>query len=191
VSALRRHTARSVLTVGLVLAVAGCGVPPEGSARALTGSQAPFAVLSPAPEGPQPPGARSQQLVFVEDAGLVVVTRPAQQQSPQSALSDLLAGPTPEEQAVGVTTALPAGTATQVRLEGSVAAVDVDGGLLESGRSDQVLALAQVVLTLDALPEVTGVRFLQQGQSLGVPRADGAITDAALTSADYQELVRR
>lgn len=180
-----------LLAVPAALLLAACGVSPEGAARPLTESEAPFVVLSPAPDVPQPPGSRSQQLAFVQDSGVVLVTRPALQQSPQSALSDLLAGPTPEEQAAGLTTALPARTEADVRLDGTVAAVDLEGDVLESGRSDQVLAFGQLVLTLDALPEVTSVQFLQQGRPLGVPGADGAIVDGPLSTVDYQELVRR
>lgn len=178
-------------TVAAVVLASGCGVRPEATARPLTDAEAPFGVLTRPTALPQPPGQGSQVLLFVRDAALVPVTRPALRVSAESALSDLLAGPTPQERADGLTTALPAGSAVgsaQVAVEGGVASVDVDGELLDSGRTDQLLALAQVVVTLDALEEVTAVRFVQDGEALAVPTGDGAVVEGALTADDYREL---
>ena len=187
----RRRVVPGLLLVPAVVALVGCGISAESSARAVGEDEAPFALLSPEPVVPQPPGARSEQLVFVRDAALVPVSRPALQSSPQSALSDLLAGPTPVERDDGLTTALPTTVEPGYSWWATVAEVDIGGELLDSGRSDQVLALAQVVLTLDALEEVTAVRFLQQGEPLRVPRADGVITAGLVTAADYADLVSR
>jgi hypothetical protein len=76
-----------------------------------------------------------------------------------------------------------------VTVEAGLASVAVGGEVLESGRSDLVLALAQVVVTLDALPEVVGVQFLSEDQVLAAPRADGAISRVPLTTDDYRSLL--
>ena len=188
-----RPAALLAVLVAVLLATAGCGLRGEADARVLSVEEAPPALLSPSPVVlplPAPAGASAQELVFVRESRLVPVTRPVLDVTPQRALQDLLGGPTPAERAVGLSTALPAEAGpVSVDVVGSTASVDIGGGVLESGRSDQVLALAQVVVTLDALPQVDAVRFLSEGQVLPVPRADGAISEDPLTADDYRPLL--
>ena len=180
----------AALALAVTLLTAGCGLRGEEAARPLTPEDAPVGLLSPSPPAAQPPGTSAQQLVFVRESRLVPVTRPAVDVTPQTALDDLLAGPTPQERAAGLSTALPAAAGSvPLRVVDGTASVDVGGAVLESGRSDQVLALAQVVVTLDALPDVTGVLFLQDEAPLPVPRADGAISSGPLTTQDYLPLL--
>ncbi len=178
-----------LLVAALVLGLTGCGVRPERQARALGAQDAPAGVLV-TPSGSAPAtGTSNEQLAFVRDAHLAMVTRAAAEVTPAAVLRDLLGGPLPAERDQGLTTVLPAGAGSLVAVAGGVASVSLSGALLDSGRSDQVLALAQVVVTLDALPEVTGVRFLRDGHPLPVPRADGAIVGTPLTAADYGDLL--
>ncbi len=177
----------AVLAATTVLA--GCGVTPEDAARPLSSESVPLSRLNRPTGAAQPPGARSESLQFVRGTSLVSVLRPALRLTPETVLSDLLSGPTPDERAQGLTTALPTGT--DLRLAGvqdRVADVVLGGDLLDSGRSDQLLALAQVVVTLDDLPEVDAVRFLRDGVPVPVPRADGAIEPTPVTAADYAGL---
>lgn len=185
----RCSLATVLLAVGLVAGTSGCGVGPERQARALGPQDAPAGVLVTPSGSAQTPGASAEQLTFVRDARLATVSRAAVEVTPGAALRDLLGGPLPAEREQGLTTALPTGSGALTRLAGGVASVSLDGALLDNGRSDQVLALAQLVVTLDALPEVQGVRFLRDGVPLPVPRADGAIVDRPLTTADYQDLL--
>lgn len=179
----------AALLAGVLLA--GCGVGAEDEARPLEGNDAPMGVLAPPVGSAQPAGGRVEQLLFVRDQRLERVDRPAVEVTPQSALADLLAGPLSQERERGLTSALPSGGGglLQVEVRDSLALVSVDPDLLDSGRSDQVLALAQVVATLDALPEVRGVQFLSQGEVLPVPRADGAVVQRPLTVEDYRDLL--
>lgn len=171
----------------------GCRVGPEQVARPLDPAEAPAGVLAPPTGTAQPAGDSVQLLLFVRDEQLEQVSRPAVRVTAQSALADLLAGPLPQEQERGLTSALPATDmgSLQVQVRDGVALVSIDPELLDSGRSDQVLALAQVVATLDALPEVQGVQFLSGGEVLPVPRADGAVVRGPLTATDYQDLLLR
>lgn len=186
----RSHTsATALLVASLALGLAGCGVGPEGHARALGVQDAPAGVLVSPSGSAQATGTSDEQLAYVRDARLATVTRAAAEVTPAAVLRDLLGGPLPAEREQGLTTALPAGSGSLVGVEAGVASVALDGALLDNGRSDQVLALAQVVVTLDALPAVTGVRFLRDGQPLPVPRADGAVVGTPLTAADYRDLL--
>ena len=61
---------------------------------------------------------------------------------------------------------------------------------VEVGGQEQILAVAQVVLTATAVPGVERVRFLLEGEAVEVPRADGTLTSDSLQAADYQGLLR-
>lgn len=186
---MRRRVPAVLLAAALLAGGTACGVRPERTARALASGDAPAGVLATPSGSPRPSGASDEQLTFVQGVGLTTATRATTDIGPAAVLRDLLGGPLPAERERGLTTALPAGSGSLGGVRDGVAAVSLSGALLDAGRSDQVLALAQVVLTLDALPEVTGVRFLRDGAPLPVPRADGAIVAGPLTAADYQDLL--
>lgn len=191
-SSPRRRTGPRLVGIVVLVALLGtaCGVRPESEARPLRPEDIPAGVLGVPTASPQPAGTRAQRLLFIRDGRLVPVRRPAVQVTPQTALADLLSGPLPAERQRGLTTALPVGAGPgQVSVEAGIATVSLTGELLASGRSDQVLALAQVVATLDGLRGVSGVRFLADGEPLPVPRGDGALVETPLTAADYPELL--
>lgn len=183
-------TARWVALVLSAVLCAACGVGPEDAARPLPAEDVPPGVLSTGARSPQPPGERQQRLVFVRDAQLVPVRRPALQVTPHTVLADLLTGPLPMEREQGLTTALPSGVEPfAVTVQDAVASVDLGDRLVESGRDDPVTALAQVVLSLTALPEVDAVRFVQDGVPVEVPRGDGELVDVPLGAHDYRVLL--
>ena len=173
-----------------VLLAAGCGIGPEDAARPLSSEEVPPGVLADRTSSAQPAGEREQRLYFLRDGQLVPVVRPAAQVTPETVLADLLGGPLPPEQDRGLSTALPSGGEPGlVALTGRSALVDLGDRLLESGRDDQVTALAQVVLSLTALREVETVRFVQDGAPVDVPRADGQVVDVPLRGEDYRDLL--
>ena len=82
--------------------------------------------------------------------------------------------------------ALPgANVISQVRLNDHQAEVNLAAPLDGSGRNDAVLAIAQVVCTLNAREEVDGVVFIRDGEVVAVPRHDGALAKGPLTLTDY------
>jgi len=189
---MRPPTTRAVtaaVLLGVTLA-SGCGVRSEPTARTVSDQDAPERLTPPPPSGGDDSGLSRERLFLVRDGVLVGVNRTtAQRKDATATLADLLAGPTTDERMKGLTTALPAEAGVLgVRLERDLALVTLSDQLSDSGRSDQVLALAQVVSTLDALPEVTAVRFLQGGLPLNVPRGDGVLATYPLTAADYAAL---
>jgi spore germination protein GerM len=102
-------------------------------------------------------------------------------------MDSLLSGPTAAEQDEGIGSALTGGEVIgDVTLADGQAKVDLVVGLDGTGRSDAVLAIAQVVCTLDAQPDVAGVVFTREGEVVAVPRADGALSKGPLTATDYQ-----
>ena len=117
--------------------------------------------------------------------------RSASTDSVRTALQLLLRGPSDVESAQGLSTALGPeavllADVEQVGPTVTVPLADAAGGL---GRSDEVLAYAQVVATLTALPGVASVRFVRDGAPLPVPRADGSLADGPLRRSDYSALL--
>lgn len=185
---MRPRWAAVALAGGLLCS--GCGVGPEDAARPLSPQEVPPGRLAERPGSPQPAGEREERLYFLRDSGLVPVVRPASQVTPQTVLADLLAGPLPRERERGLTTALPTSAEpATLTLQDGLALVDLGDRLLDSGRDDPVTALAQVVLSLTALPEVETVRFVQDGAPEAVPRGDGQVVDVPLRGGDYRDLL--
>jgi hypothetical protein len=183
---------RRAAALALVLAVAGCGVETEGHARRV---DPPNGVVH-AWATPTPPdrstGAVPERLFLVRGTGLVAVTRHvAAEPTVQQLVDDLLAGPTRDERGDGLTSALRPTDVAGVQVNGGRATVELTEMLDGSGRTDQVLAFAQLVCTLTAKPGITSVAFTHAGQPVGVPRADGSLSHAPATAADYAGLLTR
>ncbi|UWZ59547.1 GerMN domain-containing protein [Dactylosporangium aurantiacum] len=180
-----------MLLAGSVLAglvgLAGCGVPDEDSPRPIEPS---LIIGSPPAQAPSnPAGAVVERLYLVRDDQLVAVERRVGSTADVAALlGDLVAGPTEAERDEGLSSAL---TGTDL-----IAGVRLVDGTAEvsfrpqsGGRTDDILAIGQIVCTLDARTDVDTVRFLLDGQVLKVPRADGSLTELPLTVADYRTLI--
>lgn len=181
-----------------VLALAGCGVPTEDEPRAVPPPRGPFptvatGVTSPAGTsgGPTTPAGREETvLYFVRDNRLTpVVRRVDRTPTVDAQLRQLLAGPTAEERKQGLTSALPgAVTTAAVRHIGTRAEVEVPAVGDETGRSDGVLAFGQIVRTLAGRDDIHTVVFTRDGYPVGIPRADGSLSEQPLTAADYAGL---
>ncbi|WP_406045858.1 GerMN domain-containing protein [Micromonospora sp. NBC_00898] len=181
---------RRYFSLLLVLALlAGCGVPTEDNPRAVQPPPGPFP--TPATGGSTAPSGRVDELLyFVRDDRLVpIVRRVDTTPTLDGHLQHLLAGPTADERDKGLTSALPgAVTVAAARQTGARADVDIREAGDETGRSDAVLALGQIVRTLAARDDIDTVAFTRHGQPLGVPRADGSLSVEPLTAADYAAL---
>lgn len=172
------------LTVG-----AACGIPSDESPTVLPGGVITPAVAPSEPAG-QPAAEVEASVFLVQAEQLVKVVRDAQSGSLWNALDLLLAGPREAELAAGLRTAISPQTALRsARLDRDTAVVDLNAALVEIGGQEQILAVAQIVLTATAVPGVRQVRFLLEGQAVEIPRADGTLTSEALRPEDYRGLV--
>jgi spore germination protein GerM len=179
------------LALALAVLAAGCGVRAESQPRTLDPGSVPFRSIGQSPTA-APVGAGRALVYLVRDGAIVaVVRRFPEPPTPEAVLAALVVGPSGRESDAGLTTAvLPGTTFDKQGIAAGVAYVDVPASsTTESGRNDEVLAHAQVVVTLTALPAVTGVRFLRDGQPLDVPRADGSLARVPLTRRDYTALL--
>jgi hypothetical protein len=102
----------------------------------------------------------------------------------------LLAGPTAEESAAGLGTAIPAGTRfIDLNIADGVARVDLSREFESGGGTlSLTMRLAQVACTLDQFDTVDGVRFLLDGTLVDVFSGDGIVVDRPMGCADFPEL---
>lgn len=172
--------------VGLPLLVAvGCGVPADSGPRRIPPDKVPFDLLEPAETVPVTttvPVAGVVSIFLVSGERLAELRRSsAAPTTPESALSALLAGPTPEEAARGLRTAI--GTTlslTPTRAGAGQVGVELGPSFTSAGGSEQILAIAQLVYTMTALPGVSGVAFTVDGRDVEVPKGDGTLTRSPL-----------
>lgn len=180
-----RRVGSALVACGLLLG--GCGIPSEGHPR----SVATIAVEeTPLPSSGGALG-RGVTVFLVDGKQLVPVRRALEPPVGAVALIDAIAdGPTAEEQARGLRTALsspPKITSATVDRTGHLR-VDLARDPAEAGAAEQVLAFGQVVLSLTSLPSIRSVVFRVGGQPLQVPRGDGSLTTSPLTRQDYAQL---
>ncbi|WP_305783595.1 GerMN domain-containing protein [Symbioplanes lichenis] len=178
---------RSLGTLALALAAGGCGVPLDDEPRPIETPGRIDASGNPVPNGA---GSVALRLYFVRDGRLVRVPRrvPAPL-TPREQLDALLAGPTTEESADGLTSALSTMTVTGMTLADRRATITLADRDNQPPRSDEVLAFGQIVCTLTSQTEVGTVSFEAEAQPLYVPRADGSLSNTPLTVADYSGLL--
>jgi hypothetical protein len=185
---------RLILTF-VVVAGASCGIPHDAEPRLFPGGVVNPAVASgdtdpQAGKGPSVPNVAAS-VFLVQGERLVKVFRTVPSADLSAVLRLLLDGPKQAEFAAGVrTTISPQTTLRAARHEGGTAVVDLSAAFVEVGGQEQILSVAQIVLTATAVPGVEQVRFLLEGQAVEIPRADGTLTAESLRAADYQGLVR-
>jgi len=112
--------------------------------------------------------------------------------SVDKALNALTLGPQGPT-AIGYRTAIPPGSRFQFTVDPlSVVEVEIPDNFFEQiALPDQLLAVAQIVLTLTELGGVAQVRFLKHGQPIGVFLAGGSVSrpDQVLVRGDYESLL--
>lgn len=184
---------RALFAIGVLLTVlaAACGIS-ESRPEVLPGGEIRPA-LSPEAEaasgGPKA-GTRPVSIFLVSGSQVVEVSRTTSEPRLEPALELLLQGPTSAELAAGIRSAIATGTELRsARVEAGTAVVDLTQEFVELGGEEQILAVAQLVLTATAVAGVERVRFALNGQDLEVPRADGTLARAPLTAHDYASLV--
>jgi spore germination protein GerM len=132
---------------------------------------------------------RPVRIFLVTGGQLIDVPRSTPAPGLEETLRLLLEGPTAAEISAGVRSAIAAGTELRsATLEAGSAVVDLSRAFLDLGGEEQILAVAQLVLTATAVPGVDRVRFALDGEDLEVPRADGTLVRGPLTAGDYAAL---
>jgi spore germination protein GerM len=182
---------RRVWAGALLLVVSACGVPSDPGPRALPRDDVPFDLLAPASS----PGSSTTLVAVTTDVALTLIGPERLVEvhrlveAPPSlfrVIEALLAGPTAEESALGLRTAIINQTRLlSVRIQGGVATINLSGDFAAIGGTEQILALAQLVFTAAAEEGVLGVRVSLDGKPVEVPRGDGTLTQDPLRPSDY------
>ncbi len=171
-----------MLTLGSVACGGGSG-PIE-----IASDEIPFP-LERSPVTPTPAGGSQVAIYLVQGGTLVRAERtvPTAVPAEEAVMRALLDGPTGEERAEGVTTAIPSATTLiQVGAFEGVAEVDLSDEFQGPATPEDVLLrVAQVVWTLVALPRVNAVRFSIDGEPISVITDRQVMVDRPVTAPDY------
>jgi hypothetical protein len=166
-------------------------VPSGGDPSRIAPADVPYGLAAPtspptAAPSPVPADEAGWAYLVGADGALVPRARDSGTGTAEERLGELLtalaAGPTEEERAQGLSTALPSGVSLTATIDGATATIDLSGAApLSSNRR----AVAQLVLTAASLPGVDAVLLTSDGEPVEAPLPSGALTDAPLLPADY------
>lgn len=185
-----RRRLRTAVGAALLVGTAGCGIPAESSARQADPDDVPFGLLDRGTSAPPTSvGGISASTYFVLDERLVEVPRSlGSGDGLDELVAALAAGPTEDEQETGISSSLPEGQVAEATTARGVAQVDLRESFAELGNVDQTLAIAQLVYTMTGQPGIGRVSFTLAGESVEVPRGDGALTTDALARDDFTDV---
>jgi hypothetical protein len=126
---------------------------------------------------------------FIRDEKVGPAGRPVTAGTPaQSALTALLAGPSAEDAAAGLSTLIPSGTKLLgVSIANDIATVDLSKEFTSGGGSLSMQGrVAQVVYTATQFPSAHSVNFRVDGAPLTVLGGEGVMLDKPQTRADWE-----
>jgi hypothetical protein len=191
-----RRSLGIVLSILLVVVVAGCRVPEDSSPREIPEDQVPFDLLAPPTTTPPAtsPVPTVDGTVFLAQADHLVAVRrsvPAPL-SLGSMLAVLMQGATSDESSQGLSSSVgpEAGVIGAQVVDGS-AVIDLSAAFSGIGVREQITGLAQIVYTATEIPGVQNVRVQLNGKPASVPRGDGSATTDLLTRDAYASLAPR
>jgi Sporulation and spore germination len=182
----------------LSLLVAGCGVPSQDRPVVIDPTNVPNSLLAtarPEPDSTPTPSLEAKPVTYFVEAGMLVgVERdlPHASLRPrlESAIAALLLGPTGTEQSAGLGTAIPNNLLLNVgEIHDGEVIIELTGEPRNSPTEENVLAVAQIVLTATAQPEIDRVRLTRDGEPVDAPLIGGTLKYTALTANDYAALV--
>jgi Sporulation and spore germination len=180
-----------VLLLVICFVAAGCGVSSDASPRDIPARDVPFDLVAAASPTDTPTASGdSGQIFLVGPERLAAVGR---QLSPRDdalvAISTLLQGPTADEAAQGMRTAIPSGTRVlSADLKDGVLTIDLSKEFLLVQGSEQRIEVAQLVFTATGAPDVNSVLFAIEGTQKEVPVDDGSLSAQPLTRFSYPSL---
>lgn len=194
-------TAVTAVVGTAALALAGCGIPTEATARGISANAVPFGLLSRVPPTTTPKVQTNTAPVeaYFTRTGRYVVPEPRgvtphDQSSVTAVVAVMLRGPTPDEELSGISTALVGGNGDIKLLSSRTASgtliLNFNPTFAQLSGSQLVLGVAQVVFTVAGVrgPQV-GVLFEIGGYPTDVPISNGSLVSVPVHVAQYATLV--
>jgi germination protein M len=139
------------------------------------------------------PASTSLEVWFARGETLVSVQRSHEPtlRVATAAIGDLLAGPTKDERASGLQSAIPAGTRLRgIAIDKGVATIDLTSEYQSGGGSlSMQVRLGQVVYTLTQFPTVQKVSFRLDGTPVNVFSSEGIVLSHPVGRGDYKDLL--
>ena len=184
-----------VTAVSAAALLAACGGSGGGSSpipvATVTSTAAPSPSSSPATTPTAAPSATTTlSLYFLRGEALGVAERrvPQTTKPATAALEALLAGPTADESAAGLTSAVPSGTRLLgLSIDGTTARVDLSAQFATGGGSLSMQArVAQIVYTLTQFRTIKTVAFMLEGRALDALGGEGLMLGEGQRRADWR-----
>jgi spore germination protein GerM len=178
---------RRLIFVLLVTVVASCGIPLDTAPEPV---DVEFAAAADAGD-PIPGDLAAVSIYLLRDDSLVSVTRDLPAPPTLDIVLDSLLGPVTEpEQRAGLRTAIPRGTEIlAIDEDGAELLVDLSRTFAAVGGEEEILAVAQIVMTATSIDGVDFVSFQLDGVPTDVPVANGALSADPVGADDYTSLV--
>ena len=177
---------RALAALMAVLLMA-CGVPTDSEAEVLTID------LDQPPEidESEPEDLAAVSVYLIRDGVLVGVTRDLPVPTTvEKTLESLLSGVNQPESRANLRTSIPPGTRLLgIDVEGATATLNLSSDFASVGGEEEILAVAQIVLTATSADGVTRVEFELEGVPTDVPVAGGALSAEPVTADHYNELI--
>ena len=172
-----------------VVVLASCGIPVDDAPETFSLEE-----VGPAIENlPAAGELAAAPLYLVGDDGLARVTRdlPVPVDA-EAVLRSLLSGVTEPEDRSGLSSSIPVGTdLLGFDIANAIVTVNLSADFASVGGQQEILAVAQIVLTVTQFGDADGVVFELDGVTTDVPTADGALATIAVSPADYEALIER
>jgi spore germination protein GerM len=186
------------LLVATTAFVAGCGVQGDGAPRNLSPDAVPDELLEPSTSAVQAdhPERGDPATVYLVDNREKLRPVPRTLRRPvliATVIDALLEGATDAEADAGLRSEVPAGTKLNGidRLGRDVIAIDLTEEFAETTADGELLAQAQIVYTVSALPNVEGVLFLVDGRPREGADDNAKLTSSPLTVEDFGDFAPR
>jgi spore germination protein GerM len=178
---------RRLTLVLLATVVAGCGIPLDPAPEVV---DVEFAAAADA-GGPIPGDLAAVSIYLIRNDSPVSVTRDLPTPPTLDIVFDSLLGPVTEpEQRAGLRTAIPRGTETiAIDDDGATLLIDLNREFAAVGGEEEILAVAQIVLTATSFGGIESVAFQLEGVPTDVPVADGALSADPVGADDYASLI--
>ncbi len=182
-----------VVALSMLAAMAACGLPKDGSPRAISPEKVPYGLLGPSSTARgNEPGGETFTLYFLNGDRLQATSRRLVSPRIDDVLTALIAGPAKDDPPT-LKSAVPTETrVVRTELNNRVLTIVLSKEILGPQGPVQESAFAQLVYTATDLDGVNQVQFRVVGadgnETAATPQTDSGAKDGPLTRADYTSL---